>query len=391
MTTKRIVATIITIIVAFLILSLSFMIFLNVGAIANAPDDPTIEEPKKRTTSSSPSINGTTPVKSVRIKPIQNKNIKSGFSVQGRLRAYDKTDLVAEIPGLMKPLNKRFKIGSRYQKDEIIFEVDDAEARLNLKAQKAQLQTAITQMMPDLKIDMPASYTQWKNYLDRFDVNRSLSPFPKPLSDQEEYYVALKNLHSQYYNIKSAATRLGKYQVKAPFDGIITNVQVGESGYLRAGIPLGTIMNTSEYELEAAVPIADLKFVKKGGTVKVVSDDTGKSWTGRVVRIGDLIDAATQTATVYISLKGSGLREGQYLRAIINSNSINQASEIPRELILDRDQVFILKDSILSLIPIQMIKIEGDNAIVKGIPENAQLVLEKISISAEGQKVNIQQ
>ncbi len=382
MTTKRIIATVITVIVALIMLGMAISIFQNVSAMATPPEE-VVEEEKTLTKESEIATN----LKKVQAMAVKNKNIKSGFTAQGRLRAYDKVDLVAEVPGMMKPMEKRFKIGTNFSKDEVIFEVDDAEARLALKAQRAQVHTVITQMMPDLKIDMPDSYNNWKNYLDKFDVNRNISAFPKPLSDREEYYVSSKGLHAQYYNIKSSELRLTKYQVRAPFNGTITNVMVGESGYLRAGVALGTIMNTSKYELEAAVPVSDLKFIKKGSSVKVVSDDSDKSWTGTVKRIGDLVDANTQTATVYIGLSGSGLREGQYLRAEIKTSALNQAFEIPRNLLINQDKVYLVKDGIIVLSPVQIIKIDGDNAIVKGLPDNSLLLTEGIPASMEGEKV----
>ncbi len=383
MNLKRIIATIITFLVALIIFGLSYNIYKNISEVV-APIEEEIKESKTSTSIEKRADD----IKTVEVIEVQNKKMNSGFSVQGRLRAYDKTDLVAEIPGMMLPMSKRFKIGTRYLKDEVIFVVDDAEARLSIKGQKAQVHTAITQMMPDMKIDMPQSYNNWKNYLDQFSVNQSIKAFPKPLSDREEYYVSSKGLHAQYYNIKSAELRLSKYQVTAPFDGIITNTLVGESGYLRAGVSLGTIMNTSEYELEAAVPVTDLKYIKKGRSVKVVSDDSGKSWTGTVNRIGDLIDATTQTATVYISLWGKELREGQYLRAIINANSSNKVVEIPKELLKNKDKVFIIKDSLATMVPIQIVKYQGSNAFVKGLENKTLLVKDNLDVSMHGVKVN---
>jgi len=61
------------------------------------------------------------------------------------------------------------------------------------------LVNAITLLMPDLKIDYPQSFQQWKAYLDKFDVEISVLPLPEPLNDQEKYFIASKNLASQCY------------------------------------------------------------------------------------------------------------------------------------------------------------------------------------------------
>lgn len=388
---KRIIATVITLIVTFAILGICYSIVSSWTTDAGKkPVDENINDEGKKDTNLS-SSSDTVPLKKVKTFAIANKSIKSGFSAQGRLRAYDKTDIVAEVQGMMLPtLEKRFKIGTRYTKDEVMIDIDNAESRLALKSQKAQLHTAITAMMPDMKIDMPASFSNWKAYLDRFDVNQPIRPFPKHLSDREEYYVSTKNLHSQFYNIKSAEIRLGKFQVKAPFDGILTTANVNEGGFVRAGTPLGTLMNTSKYEMEAAVQVADLSYIKRGSSVRVVSDDSGKSWTGNVKRIGDLVDPTTQTATVYIGLNGSGLREGQYLRAIINTSAITQASEIPRNWLVDNDKLYVIEGGELKLQTVEVVKVEDDKAIIRGMKNDTRLLAEKVKGAYEGMKVEME-
>ncbi len=366
MSLQRIIATVVSIIVALAALGMAVFIFNNVSSASKAA----LEEEAIQTIA--PKSEKTDSIVTVQVIPVENRNYEGKLFVQGRLRAYDKTDLVAEIPGMLKPVSKRFKIGTRYQKDEVIFEVDDTEARLNLQAQKAQLQTAITQMMPDLKIDMPESYANWKSYLDNFNVNSSIRTFPKAISDRESYFIALKGIHSQFYTIKSAERRLNKYQVRAPFNGIITNVNVGDSGYLRAGSPLGTIMNTAKYEMEAAVPVADLKNIKQGRSVQVSSDDTGKTWRGTVKRIGDMIDPTTQTATVYIGVSGSGLREGQYLNAAINSRGGTKVAVLPSHLVKN-NKVHVVEDGQLNTKTIELVKIEGGNAMVGGLADGTKV------------------
>lgn len=381
---KRIIATILTLVFSFIIVMLcSSIVSAWMGASEEKAEQMKLENAKKE--AESVEVIGD----EVRVLLVSNESVKSGFSAQGRLRAYDKTDVVAEVQGMMKPTDKRFKIGTRYTKDEVMIEMDDTEARLGLKSQKAQLHTAITAMMPDLKIDMPESYNQWKSYLDAFDVNRPIKDFPKSKSDREAYYVSTKNLHTQYYNIKSAEVRLGKYQVRAPFSGVLVAANVNEGGLVRAGTPLGTLMNSGTYEMEAAVQVADLKYIKNGSSVKVVSDDSGKSWNGKVKRIGDIVDATTQTATVYIGLSGKGLREGQYLRAIINTSAISKAMEVPRNWLVNNDKLYVVKDDQLELKTIEVVKVAGDNVIVKGLDDGDRLLADKVSGAFEGMKVKV--
>ncbi len=390
MNTKKIIATIITFVVAVMILVLAFAIYgmLTASEEETNPKTETITDGEER--SSPPaSISPTTAkeLPEVEISIVKNEALESGFSVQGRLRAYDKAEIVSEVPGMMKTSDKRFKLGTRYSKGELMIDIDDTEPRIALKAQKAQLQTAITAMLPDFKIDMPDSYNQWKSYVDAFDIASPVRTFPKPISDREEYYVSSKGIHSQYYNIKNAEVRLNKYRVLAPFDGILTQANVNEGSYVRAGASLGMIMNTYAYEMEAAVPVADLKYIRRGLSVKVVSDDSGKTWFGKVKRVSDLVDATTQTAIVYIGLSGNGLREGQYLRAIINTPSSNKGMKISKDLLVDNTKVHVVEDGQLKAKTIQVLSMEDNDVIVKGLENGEQILAKPIAGAHEGMKV----
>ncbi len=327
------------------------------------------------------------PPREVQVVKVANKDIRSGFSAQGRLRAYDKMELVSEVSGMMKPPGKRFKIGTRYTKGEVMFEIENEEVRLGLQAQKAQLLTAITQMMPDLKTDMPDSYQNWKSYVDAFKLNSTIRSFPQPVSDREKYFISARGLQAQYYNIKSTETRLDKYRLIAPFDGILTAAAVDVGGFIRAGVALGQLMNTSLYELEAAVQVADLKYIKSGQQVKVVSDDSGKKWNGTVKRIGDQVNPSTQAATVFISLSGKGLREGQYLRAEINTSAIRKAAKIPQGLVMNGKSVFVVRDSGLVAKEVRVVKMEDGKAIVQGLEDGDFILEQPVQGAFEGMNV----
>ncbi|MEZ4850962.1 MAG: hypothetical protein R3B93_20560 [Bacteroidia bacterium] len=60
-----------------------------------------------------------------------------------------------------------------------------------------------------------------ETYLNQMDVNEKLQPLPKPVSDQEKYFISAKNLYNLYYNIQSQEKRMEKYTIQAPFNGAL--------------------------------------------------------------------------------------------------------------------------------------------------------------------------
>ncbi|MEM8906393.1 MAG: HlyD family efflux transporter periplasmic adaptor subunit [Bacteroidota bacterium] len=324
----------------------------------------------------------------VAVLPVLNQQISTQLDVQGRLVAFEKIDIIAEVSGRLIETAKPFKIGSYFKKEEALLIIDDTEARLSLLSQKANLMNAITQMMPDLKIDYPEGFGHWKTYLDQFDVEKTLPPFPEATSDQERYFVSSKNLHSQYYTIKSQEERLSKYRVTAPFSGVITQTAINAGSLVRSGQTMGQLMNNNNYELEANVRLADLKYVRPGSNVELYSNDLEGEWSGLVKRISDQIDPNTQTVIAYVSVRGTDLREGMYLRGKVKGKSVNEAIEIPRDLLVNQNAVFLVQpDSLLRLVNIEIESMGEKSMLVRGLEDGVHLLGELFPGAYNGQKV----
>ncbi len=313
--------------------------------------------------------------------------VPTSLGIQGELSAYDKIDIFSEVSGTLESTSRPFKVGTYFPKGSVLIRVDAEEARLSLLAQKSNLLNAITQLMPDLKIDYPESYGQWNKYLENFEPDEPLAPLPEPLNEQEKYFIASRNLYSQYYNIKSAEERLNKYILYAPFSGVITAATINPGAVVRAGQKLGELMNTSNYELEATVALRDLKYIKPGSPATLHSDDIAGTWQGQINRISDQVDAGTQTVRVFIGVRGQRLRENMYLKGEVEASSIEDAIKLPRELVVGQQAVFVLRDSFLNLQQVQVLKMTDDAAIIKGLEDGTPILKEMIPDAFDGMKV----
>ena len=330
-----------------------------------------------------------TPVPKVSTMTAQNQEVASALDVQGSLIAFNKIELFTEVSGTLEGSDKPFKIGSYFPQGSTLIKIDKTEARLNLLAQKSTLLNAITQLMPDLKIDYTDSFQQWKTYLDQFDVEKPLKPFPEPLNDQEKYFIASRNLLSQYYTIQSAEERLSKFVVRAPFSGVITQTSIQPGALVRAGQKLGELMNTGSYELQVTVPLSDLEYLTLGSKVALTSRDIEGSWTGTVRRINDQVDAGTQTVKVFIAVSGNKLREGMYMLGAVNAKPIQNAISIPRELLVNQNALYAIHNNSLELKTVDVVKVTEKAAIVRGIADGTVLLKEKLPNAFDGMKVEV--
>lgn len=310
------------------------------------------------------------------------------IAIDGRLQAHDRVAITAKVQGVMQPTDQALRAGSFVKKGQLLFTVDSKEARYSLNAQRSSLLTAITQIMPDLKFDHPAAFTNWEKYLAAFDVERTTQPLPTPTTDQEKYFVAGKNIYSQYYTIKSLETRLADYNIYAPFSGVLTDVGVFPGALISPGQMLANMINTATYEIQAPIALEDLKYISTGQQVELQSPELGQSWKGRVSRIGTLIDAATQNIPVYISVSGQGLKDGMYLEGNLTGKPLENVTALPKEVFLSPTSIYVVRDSTLVSKTIESIKRTDDTVYVKGLGAAEKVVSGFLAGLFEGQKVD---
>ncbi|MEM9544318.1 MAG: HlyD family efflux transporter periplasmic adaptor subunit [Bacteroidota bacterium] len=366
---KNLVSAIITV----MILALGFTIFRSLSAQKKSTVSDAVVKKERRT---------------VKVSYFSPEAQPNEIEIDGRVRAHERVNLTSKVQGVMQESGKSIKEGQYYKKGDLLFSIDSQEATYTLKAQKSTLMTAITQMMPDLKFDHPKSFDGWLNYLNQFDVDQPIAPLPKPMSDQEKYYVTGKNIYSQFYTIKSQETRLGEYNIYAPFSGVITAINVFPGALISPNQVLATMINTGQFEIAAPVPLVDLKHITVGQSVELSSSDLYKSWKGKVSRIGTQIDATTQNIPIYIGVYGRGLKDGMYLKGKLNGKQLEEVTKLPKDIFLSSDEVYVVIDSTLTAKEITPIKRLSDHILVKGLSPDEMVVTGSLAGLFEGQKVS---
>ncbi|MDH3321719.1 MAG: efflux transporter periplasmic adaptor subunit, partial [Flavobacteriaceae bacterium] len=88
-------------------------------------------------------------VKTVFIEEVQNADIPITISANGNLIAKNKIELFSEVQGVLQPVSKDYKAGTKYHKGEVILKINNEEHYANLQAQKSNLFNSITSIMPD--------------------------------------------------------------------------------------------------------------------------------------------------------------------------------------------------------------------------------------------------
>jgi multidrug efflux pump subunit AcrA (membrane-fusion protein) len=328
-------------------------------------------------------------IKTVFVDEVNNTTIPIIITANGTVEAKHKIELFSEVQGILTNTGKVFKPGTTFQKGETIVNINSDEFYANLQAQKSNLYNIITSVMPDLKLDFPNNYEAWQQYLQNFDIHKPTSKLPVFLSDKEKYFISGKGVLTSYYNVKNLEVKLSKYNLKAPFSGIVTDAMVTQGTLVRSGQKLGEFINPTVYEVGVSVKSAYKDLLQLGKEVTVYNLEKTANYTGKVVRINGKVDAATQTITAYIEVLAPSLKEGEYVEVALQTKSEENAVEIARNLLVDNSKLYIVKDSVLDLINVNVLFENKNTIVINGLENGTKLVSKPIPGAHVGMLVKI--
>lgn len=328
-------------------------------------------------------------VKVVYVNKVVNKEIPIVITTSGNLNAKHKIEIFAEIQGVLKHSAKEFKAGTFYKKGESILRINSDEFYADLQSQKSIFYNNITAIMPDIRLDYPNEYEKWQNYLNNFDINKTTSELPPINTEKEKYFISGRGINTAYYNVKNLEVKLSKYNLRAPYNGVITEALVTSGTLVRIGQKLGEFIDPSVYEMEVSVNAEFANLLKKGNVVKLHNLEKTKEYTGKVIRINGKVDAASQTIKAYIQVAHKDLKEGIYLEANLTAKSEKNAIEISRKLLIDNKQIFVVRDSVLDLINVNPVYFYVDSVVIKGIENGTLIVSKPIPGAYDGMQVKI--
>ena len=313
-------------------------------------------------------------VKTVYTDTVKNKTIPVIISANGNVTAKQRVELYSEVQGIFKPGRILFKEGQKYSKGQTLISIDAAEQFATVQSARSNLYNSISAIMPDLRLDYADIYPKWQAYLNSFDLNKSTPALPEIASNKENYFITGRNIISDYYNVKNLEQRLSKYQIRAPFTGILTESVVTEGTLIRNGQKLGEFINPSVYELEVSINKSFAELLKVGKTVELTNLDKTETYKGKVVRVNGSVDLTTQTIAVFIDIKDSRLKEGLYLEANLDAKNIENAIEIDRTLLVDNKELFVMQDTVLTAISVKPVHFSDSKVVIQNVPDGTVIL-----------------
>ncbi len=323
----------------------------------------------------------------VRAQEVKYGRVLSPVTAPGRLTSVAEVDIVAEASGRILQGEVSLKKGTRFSEGDVLFVIYPDEAALALKASKSQFLNTLANLLPDIKIDFPQYEEQYLEFFSAINLETPLPPFPELEDEKLKIFLTSRNVLSQYYTIRKDELQLNRRTALAPFTGTFTEVNLEVGSYTNAGGRVARAIRTDVLELEVPIERFDAEWIKIGDKVTVHSDERGLTWTGSVIRKNQFVDPNTQSQGIFVLLRNHSsptLLAGEYYRAEFPGHPVENVMEIPRNVVFNTNEVFVIVNNRLERRTVNIVKVSENTLLFNGLKEGEMLVMQPLINVLEG-------
>ncbi|OHX65056.1 efflux RND transporter periplasmic adaptor subunit [Flammeovirga pacifica] len=330
---------------------------------------------------------------SIKAQKVNFTDVKNDQSFHGRVNAAQTFILSSEVAGRITPTQVQLKEGNTFRRGQRLVHIFDEDMKAALKSSKSSFMNTMASTLADIKIDYKEEYQKWYDFFTSVKIDQPLPELPQINSNQERFFLASRNVITEYFAIQQSEINLNKYNVNAPFNGTFKSVRLEAGSIVSPGTEIGVISRTDVLEVVVEVEPLNAKWIKKGDKVMVKTESrVPTEIQGTVIRKSKIVDAQSQTIKVFVNIHPttkSDIYEGQFVQVTFEGDIINNVIELPREAVMEGKYVFTVEKNALVKKEIQVIKTNHDSYFIKGLQNEDVLVEESVFNGKEGAKVNI--
>jgi multidrug efflux pump subunit AcrA (membrane-fusion protein) len=92
------------------------------------------------------------------------------------------------------------------------------------------------------------------------------------------------------------------------------------------------------------------------------------------VRIGSGVDSNTQSLPVFVGLSGGSMRDGIYLEGIISGRTLENAVEIPRNLLTREHTILVVENGRATHKRVEPLLFKKESVIVSGLSADDRVI-----------------
>jgi len=268
----------------------------------------------------------------------------------------------AEVSGVIRKLY--VEEGRHVREGDLLVELDDRQFKLELERSQAERLSRLSELLLEERFGEvqpsappPATektrkakeaYEKAQNLFRRGmisedELNAAYREYELALIEsgemKDEIRSASKGLTQAEIAVKTAQMNLEKTKIRAPFSGIITDIQVSPREHVAAGRDLFTLVNIDRIQVHAKVLESEIGKMKKGREVSMrFSAYPDKVFRGKVKAISPVINPQDKTCKVIIDVANpkEEIKPGMHAEVEIAAEIHKDKLLIPQDAVLTR-------------------------------------------------------
>lgn len=268
----------------------------------------------------------------VEVLKVANPDGISVLNFNGKIAAANSANISTRMMGFVDQMN--VKVGESVKKGQLLMVINNAD----LQAKSAQVKAAIAAA--------EAGFENAEKDYKRFQsLMKSNSISQKEMDDMSTRYQQMKSqLEGAKQQQSEVNAQLQYVNLKAPFDGVITNrfIEVGDMA--NPGMPLLGIEQPGKMEVTAMVPESDIQSVKQGAEAAVYINSIDTELKGIITEVSSSSKNTGGQYAIRVMITDNNLkvRSGMFATVsttVENGAAVHSALTIPQEAIVTRGQL----------------------------------------------------
>ena len=249
-----------------------------------------------------------TPPVPVEVAMAERREMSAYYVTTATLEPERKVDVLAKVAGEVVTIEA--EEGRRVREGDLLCRLDDEETRIALE---------------EARINRDQR---------RREMERLKAMHERDLVSDKEYGDVLYQYELAENAYESALLRHEYTQIRAPFDGVVTERLVDVGQHVAVGTRIYVVADTDPLRLHMYLPEDEVRRIARGQVVHISPDvDPDAAFTGVIERIAPEVDQRTGTVKVTAQTHGGGL-PGSFVRIRIVTDTRAAALAVPRRSVV---------------------------------------------------------
>jgi RND family efflux transporter MFP subunit len=319
----------------------------------------------------------------------------------GTVVADRQVELRPRVAGEVIEINANLLPGGSFRAGEVLLKIDPTDYELAVR----QLASELSQAEAALRIEEGNQ-----------DIARREYELLGELFSDEDLDLVLRTpqletvrarLETAAAKLEQATLALERTTVRAPFNGVVQSRQVNVGTRVSENTHFATLVGTDRFWIEVVVPVRELRWLhipengKGQGSLARVYDQT--AWgeavfrEGRIVRLAADLEEHGRLARLLIAMDdplhlkggqagGARLFIGSYVRVEIEGRDLSSVAAVPRALLRDGDQVWVMDtENKLEVRPVEVAFRGRDQVLISsGLTPDDRLIVSGLATPVPG-------